>query len=41
MLSLISDPFTGPEHGRYLAQRIPAARYVELAGVDHLSAFGT
>jgi class 3 adenylate cyclase len=27
---------SGPEHGRYLAERIPSARYVELAGVDHL-----
>jgi len=30
------DPFTGPEHGRYLADHIPGARYVELTGVDHL-----
>jgi pimeloyl-ACP methyl ester carboxylesterase len=30
------DPFTGPEHGRYLAQRIANAKFVELAGIDHL-----
>jgi pimeloyl-ACP methyl ester carboxylesterase len=30
------DPFTGPEHGRYLAEHIRGARYVELSGVDHL-----
>lgn len=30
------DPFTATEHGRYLAERIPGARYVQLAGVDHL-----
>jgi pimeloyl-ACP methyl ester carboxylesterase len=30
------DPFTGPEHGRYLAQHISGAHFVELSGVDHL-----
>ena len=30
------SPFTGPEHGRYLAERVPGAKYVELSGVDHL-----
>jgi len=30
------DPFTGPEHGRYLAEHIDGARYVELTGKDHL-----
>lgn len=30
------DPFTGPVHGRYLAEHIPGARYVELSGSDHL-----
>jgi pimeloyl-ACP methyl ester carboxylesterase len=30
------DPFTGPEHGRYVAERIPGSHYVELTGVDHL-----
>ena len=30
------DPFTGPEHGRYLAEHIDGARYVELSGKDHL-----
>jgi len=36
ILHKAGDPFTGPEHGRYSAERIPTARYVELAGVDHL-----
>lgn len=36
ILHRIGDPFTGPEHGRYLAQNIPGAKYVELAGSDHL-----
>ena len=30
------DPFTGPEHGRYLAEHVRGARYVELSGIDHL-----
>jgi pimeloyl-ACP methyl ester carboxylesterase len=30
------DPFTGPVHGRYLAEHIRGARYVELSGSDHL-----
>src|SRR5262249_28245753 len=30
------DPFTGPEHGRYLAEHIAGSRYVELSGKDHL-----
>ena len=36
VLHRAGDPFTGPEHGRYLAERIKGARYVELSGVDHL-----
>jgi len=36
ILHRAGDPFSGPEHGRYLAQHIPGARYVELAGSDHL-----
>jgi class 3 adenylate cyclase len=36
VLHRAGDPFTGPEHGRYLAERVRGARYVELAGVDHL-----
>ena len=36
ILHRVGDPFTGPEHGRYLAEHIPGARYVELSGVDHL-----
>jgi len=36
VLHRAGDPFTGPEHGRYLADHIPGARYVELAGKDHL-----
>ena len=31
-----ADPFTGAEHGRYLAEHIAGAKYVELSGVDHL-----
>ncbi len=36
VLHRVGDPFTGPEHGRYLAERVPGAKYVELSGVDHL-----
>lgn len=36
ILHKAGDPFTGVEHGRYLAERIPGARYRELAGTDHL-----
>ncbi len=36
VLHRAGDPFTGPEHGRYLAEHIHGARYVELSGVDHL-----
>jgi class 3 adenylate cyclase len=30
------DPFIRVDHGRYLAEHIPHARYVELEGSDHL-----
>ena len=36
VLHRAGDPFTGPEHGRYLAKHIPSAKFVELTGVDHL-----
>ena len=36
VLHRAGDPFTGPEHGRYLAERVPGAKFVELSGVDHL-----
>lgn len=36
VLHRAGDPFTGPQHGRYLAEHIPGARFVELSGVDHL-----
>ena len=36
ILHRTGDPFTGIEHGRYLAEHIPGAKYVELAGNDHL-----
>lgn len=35
VLHRAGDPFTGPEHGRYLAEHVPGAKYVELSGVDH------
>jgi class 3 adenylate cyclase len=36
ILHKTGDPFTGPEHGRYLAEHIFEAKYVELPGIDHL-----
>jgi len=36
VLHRAGDPFTGPEHGRYLAEHIQDAKYVELSGIDHL-----
>ena len=36
ILHRAGDPFTGTEHGRYLAEHIRGAKYVELSGVDHL-----
>lgn len=36
ILHRAGDPFTGPEHSRYLAAHIRGAKYVELSGVDHL-----
>jgi pimeloyl-ACP methyl ester carboxylesterase len=36
ILHRTGDPFTGIEHGRYLSEHIPGAKYVELAGSDHL-----
>jgi len=35
-----SDDTLPVRHGRYLAEHIPAARYVELAGADHLISIG-
>ena len=50
VLSTISSPtlvihragneYVGAEHGRYLAEHIPTARYVELPGSDHHYFFG-
>lgn len=34
------DDYVGAEHGRYLAEHIPNARYVELPGKDHHYFFG-
>ncbi|MBI4635442.1 MAG: adenylate/guanylate cyclase domain-containing protein [Candidatus Rokubacteria bacterium] len=36
ILHRTGDPFTGTEHGRYLAKHIPGAKYVQLDGIDHL-----
>ena len=36
VLHRAGDPFTGPEHGRYLGEHVPGAKFVELSGVDHL-----
>lgn len=36
VLHRAGDPFTGPEHGRRVAEAIRGARFVELSGVDHL-----
>lgn len=36
ILHRAGDPFTSPEHSRYLSARIHGARFVELSGVDHL-----
>jgi pimeloyl-ACP methyl ester carboxylesterase len=36
VLHRAGDPFTGPEHGRYLVEHVPGAKFVELSGVDHL-----
>jgi class 3 adenylate cyclase len=34
------NDYVPPEHGRFLAEHIPSARYVELAGRDHHYFFG-
>ena len=36
LLYRTNDPVAPPEHGRYFAERVPHARYVELPGVDHV-----
>jgi class 3 adenylate cyclase len=36
VLHRAGDPFIRSDHGRYLAEHIPDARYVELDGEDHL-----
>jgi class 3 adenylate cyclase len=36
VLQRADDQIAGPELGRYLAARIPDARYVEIEGADHL-----
>ncbi len=40
VLQRADDLIVRVEEGRYLAQRIPGARYVELPGADHLLAVG-
>jgi pimeloyl-ACP methyl ester carboxylesterase len=32
--------YVGPEHGRYLAEHIPGARYIEVEGEDHVPYLG-
>ena len=34
------DKYMTPEHGRYLGEHIPGARYVEVAGADHVPYLG-
>ncbi|MGI8797198.1 MAG: adenylate/guanylate cyclase domain-containing protein [Acidimicrobiia bacterium] len=36
VLHRVDDPLIRAEHGRYLAEHIPRAKYVELPGDDHL-----
>jgi class 3 adenylate cyclase len=36
----VGDRYIGVEHGRYLAERIPGATYVELPGNDHYPFYG-
>jgi pimeloyl-ACP methyl ester carboxylesterase len=36
VLHRAEDPTVKPEAGRYLAEHIPGAKYVELPGVDHI-----
>jgi class 3 adenylate cyclase/alpha-beta hydrolase superfamily lysophospholipase len=40
VLHRVGDRYIRVEHGRYLADRIPGARYVELAGEDHFPFYG-
>ena len=40
VLHSAEDPVVSPEHGRYLADRIRGAKYVEVPGIDHF-AWGT
>ncbi|HVM41704.1 MAG TPA: adenylate/guanylate cyclase domain-containing protein [Acidimicrobiia bacterium] len=39
VLHRAGDQFVPVEHGRYLAEHLPGARYVELEGVDHVPFF--
>ena len=40
VLHRAGDRYIRVEHGRYLAERIPGARYVELPGEDHFPFYG-
>ncbi|HXH97650.1 MAG TPA: adenylate/guanylate cyclase domain-containing protein [Gaiellaceae bacterium] len=40
VLHRAADRYFRAEHGRYLAERIPGARYVELQGEDHFPFYG-
>jgi class 3 adenylate cyclase len=40
VLQRLGDTYRDPGHGRFLAEHIPAAKLVELAGTDHLPYLG-
>ncbi|MEA2547687.1 MAG: hypothetical protein QOE42_285 [Chloroflexota bacterium] len=40
VLQRVGDTYRDPGHGRFLAEHIPAAKLVELAGTDHLPYLG-
>jgi pimeloyl-ACP methyl ester carboxylesterase len=40
VLHRTNDQWVSPENGRFLAERIPGARFIELPGADHWPWFG-